>query len=215
MTEIINVPWTGVSGGSCELQTGHAENPARSFEYDQTLNVSGPRWYLRVQLSDRDAAQGGRIRAFLARLAVLGGRFRCFDPLRRRPLQYAFSATRAWLANVSVEATIVSINSSSYNITVGGLAVGAILKPGDNLSYAFSGEQRLYRIVNDTDVVANGSGQATLMVVPRPRAASVGTAVRFDDATSVFKLIGQTPASVNLEPGPLPITVDLEAIEVL
>lgn len=215
MTEIINVPWTGVSGGSCEMQTGHAENPARSFEYDQTLNLSGPRWYLRVQLSDRDGAQGGRIRAFLARLAVLGGRFRCFDPLRRRPLHYAFGTTRAWLANVSVEASIVSINASAYTITVGGLVAGAVIKSGDNLSYAFSGEQRLYRVVNDADVIANGSGQATLMVVPRPRAASVGTAVRFDDATSVFKLIGQEPANVNLAPGPLPISVDLEAIEVL
>lgn len=215
MTEIINVPWTGVSGGSCELQTGHSENPARQFEYDQSLNVASPRWILRVQLSDRDAAQGGRIRAFLARLAALGGRFRCFDPLRRRPLQYAFSATRAWLANVSVEASIVSINASAYSITVGGLAPGAIIKPGDALSYAFSGEQRLYRVVNDADVVANVSTQATLMVVPRPRAASVGTAVRFDDATSVFKLIGQEPANVNLAPGPLPISVDLTAIEVI
>lgn len=215
MTEIINVPWTGVSGGSCELQTGHAENPARSFEYDQTLNLAGPRWYLRVQLSDRDAAQGGRIRAFLARLAALGGRFRCFDPLRRRPLHYAFAATRAWLANVSVEATVVSINAGTYSITVAGLTVGAIFKPGDTMSWAFSGEQRLYRIVNDADVVANGSGQATFMVVPRPRAASPGTAVRFDDATSVFKLVGQEPANVPLSPGPLPISVEIEAIEVL
>lgn len=215
MTEIINVPWTGVSGGSCELQTGHAENPARQFEHDQSLNIAQPRWILRVQLSDRDAAQGGRIRAFLARLAALGGRFRCFDPLRRRPLHYAFTATRGWLANVSVEASIVSINASTYNITVGGLAVGAVLKPGDNLSYAFSGEQRLYRVVNDSDVIANASGQATLMVVPRPRAASVGTAVRFDDATSVFKMMGQEPADVNLAPGPLPIGVTLTAIEVL
>lgn len=214
MTEIINVPWTGVSGGSCELQTGHAENPARSFEYDQTLNLAGPRWMLRVQLSDRDAAQGGRIRAFLARLAALGGRFRCFDPLRRRPLHYAFNATRAWLANVSVEASIVSINAGTHNVTVGGLTVGAIFKPGDTMSWAFFGEQRMYRVVNDSDVVANGAGQATFMIVPRPRAAAVGTPVRFDDATSVFKLIGQAPASVNLAPGPLPITVDLEAVEV-
>lgn len=215
MTEIINVPWQGVSGGSCELQTGHAENPARSFEYDQTLNLSGPRWVLRVRLSDRDGEQGGRIRAFLARLAALGGRFRCFDPLRRRPLQYALTATRGWLANTSVEASIVSIAASTYNITVGGLAIGAIFKPGDALSYAFGGEQRLYRIVNDTDVVANASGQATFMVVPRPRAASVGTAVRFDNATSVFKLIGQEPAGVDLVPGPLPVSVELTAIEVL
>jgi hypothetical protein len=109
----------------------------------------------------------------------------------------------------------VSINASTYSVTVAGLAVGAIFKPGDNMSWAFSGEQRLYRVVNDADVVANGSGQATFMVVPRPRAAAGGTAVRFDDATSVFKLIGQEPASVPLSPGPLPISVDLEAIEVL
>jgi hypothetical protein len=185
------------------------------FEYDQSVNVAGERWVLRVRLGERDAAQGGRIRAFLARLAALGGRFRCFDPLRRRPLQYANSTTRAWLANGAVEASIVSINASTYNVTIGGLAVGAIFKPSDTLCWPFLGEHRMYRIVNDADVVANGSGQATFMVVPRPRAAAIGAVVRFDDATSVFKLIGQEPANVNLEPGPLPISVELSAIEVL
>jgi hypothetical protein len=214
MTEILNVPWLGVTRGSCEVQTGHAKNSARGFEYDQTLDLASPRWMLDIELSDRDAAVGGALRAFLARLAFNGGRFRCHDPLRRRPLAYQFGTTRPWLANPVVEASIVSQNLSARTITIGGLAVGAIISPGDACSWAFSGEQRLYRVLESANVIANASGQATFMTGPRPRAASNGTAVRFDNATSVFEVVGQSPASISLKPGAQPIDVQISAMEV-
>jgi hypothetical protein len=214
MTEILNVPWVGVTRGSCEVQSGHAKNTARGFEYDQTLDLASPRWMLDIELSDRDPAVGGVLRAFLARLAFNGGRFRCHDPLRRRPLAYQFGTTRPWLANPAVETSIVSQNLPARTVTIGGLVVGAVVSPGDACSWAWSGEQRLYRVLDMAPVVANGAGQVTIMTGPRPRVAVAGTPVRFDNATSVFEVVGQSPASIGLKSGPLPIDVQISAMEV-
>jgi hypothetical protein len=129
-------------------------------------------------------------------------------------LAYQFSTGRPWLANPAVEASIVSQNVSARTVTIGGLAVGAIISPSDACSWAWSGEQRLYRVLDMAPVFANGAGQVTIMTGPRPRAAANGTAVRFDDATSVFEIVGQSPASIGLKPGPLPIDVQISAMEV-
>lgn len=213
MSEILTVPWIGVSGGSLELQTGHASNPARGFEYDQTLDLAAPRWVLRVQLDDRDPAVGGVLRAFLARLDARGGRFACHDPLRRLPLAYAFSTGRPWLANPANDARVAAISPSTWSVTLDRLAPGAVISPGDAISWATGGAQRLYRVVDLAPVTANGSGEATVSLAPRPRAVATGTAVRLDGATSVFQKVGQAPAAVSLAPGPHPVSLSIDAVE--
>jgi hypothetical protein len=213
MSEIINVPWLGVSGGSLTLDPAHAFNPARGFEHDQIVDFGLARWQLQIELNDRTTAETGVMRAFLARLAM-GARFRCHDPLRSRPLAYAFGCSRPWLANPAVEATLSAINPASWTVGISDLVAGAIISPGDAISWVTvsGGEHRIHRVSELAPVVANSSGVATVRVSPRPRAAATGGTVKLSGATSVFFAPGIQSEPV--KPGPLPGDFSIAAVEV-
>lgn len=208
---IITAPWRladgsrapGFSVPRCELDAlgGMAFNPAAHFEFDQTLNYARPRWSISIEVVAHTPQAEGQLRAVAALLKMEGARIRMGDERAPRPHAYLTGTGRPWLANPAVEASVVAVTATT--LTVGGLAPGAVIAPGDFLDYVFEGERRLFQLA-PTDLAAlavPGNGQLVLPLMPRPRPASVGAAVRFDGARGVFTAIrGQT--QVAMQPGP-------------
>jgi hypothetical protein len=187
MSEIVDFPFPAITSYDLNTDTGNAFNPARGFEHDQMVNFAESRWLLTISNASLTMEQTGVAQAFLSRLAK-GARFRFIPPMRKRPLGWHKSATRGWLANPSVEASVHAITVASNTVEVAGLAAGATMRPGDFFSYPATGEteHRLYVIEDLAPVSAGGNNRAILRVGPTPKAAALGTVVRFDDPRGVF-----------------------------
>jgi hypothetical protein len=218
MSEIITAPWAGqgVSAYSLNRLTGHSENPARRFEFDQLLDVAAPRWLLQVDWQRLDMETTGRCEAFLSRLAA-GARFTSPTPLRRRPLAFHTGTTRGWLANPATEASVHAITAGTTTVEVAGLTVGAVISPGDRLSYVATGftGPDLYDVADLAPVTVGANGRAILRVWPRPAVAAGGTAVRFDNASGTFRAAQDAIAqAMSIGPGPQPGTLRLQAVSV-
>jgi hypothetical protein len=218
MSEIITAPWAaaGVSAYSLNRLTGHAENPARRFEFDQLIDVAAPRWLLQVDWQRLDMATTGQVEAFLSRLAA-GARFTSPPPLRRRPLAFHTGTTRGWLANPATEASVHAITAGTSTLEVAGLTVGAVISPGDFCSYVgtgFTGPD-LYNVADTAPVTVGANGRAILRVWPRPAPAVAGTAVRFDGAAGTFRASQDAISqALSIGPGPQPGTLRLQALSV-
>lgn len=208
---IVDAPWRAANGSrvegfsvpACELSAvgGNVFNPAAGFEHDQIVDYARPRWALTIQVVAHTDWAAGQLRALHALLVMGGARIRMGDESAARPAVYRSGTGRPWLANPAVEATVVSVSTTS--LTVGGLAPGAFIAPGDLLDYVFDGERRLFR-TSPADLggwLVPGSGQLVLPLLPRPRPAVVGSAVRFDGTRGVFTAVrGETRLAV--QPGP-------------
>lgn len=215
---ILTAPWRladgsrapGFSVPRCELDPngGMAFNPAAQFEFDQTLNYARPRWSLSIEVVAHTPQAEGQLRAVAALLKMDGARIRMGDERASRPHAYVTGTGRPWLANPAVEASIVAVTATT--ITVGGLAPGAVIGAGDLLDYTFENERRLFQVA-PSDLGAQtvpGNGQLVLPLLPRPRAAAVGTAVRFDGARGVFTAVrGET--RVAMQPGPNGVSLQI------
>lgn len=216
---IITAPWRTDAGSrvndfsvpACVLTPigGNVHNPAAGFEHDQILDYARPRWSLSITVVAHTEAAAGQLRAIEALLSMGGARLRAGDERSPRPAAALGLAGRPWLANPAVEASVVAVTATS--LTVGGLAPGAVISPGDHLDYVFDGERRLFRVAPQdlATFTVPGSGQLVLPLLPRPRPVSVGATVRFDGARGVFTAVRGT-TRLSVQPGPSGVSLSIE-----
>lgn len=128
--------------------------------HEQTLYVwQGDCWHGMLEWGAMNVSDAGPVKAWLAALNGTEGTFLAGDPMLATPLG-TWAGTP--LLNGAHAAGIKTL-------TVDGFSAAATGKAGDYLQFGSGSTSRLHMVV--VDFTANGSGQATIEIWPRLRAA--------------------------------------------
>jgi hypothetical protein len=120
----------------------------------QTSERAGAQWWLEAELPPMRREQAAAWIAFLAELRGPVGTFRGYDPDAREPRGIATGTPR-----------VMGAGQSGHALATDGWTpdTPGILRAGDYLALA-SPRQRLHQVV--ADAASDGSGRATLSIVP-------------------------------------------------
>jgi hypothetical protein len=147
--------------------------------------VFDPRWTLQIETAPLDYPDYHRLEGWVNRVRLIHhGRFLGFDPRRRRP--FAYGNHVAPPAGVTLAGGVPA--ATPRQVALAGLGAGYQLSAGDHIGFvAASGVRVVHRLV--APATANGSGAATVQVMPRVLlAAPAGTAVTLDRPLALFHL---------------------------
>jgi hypothetical protein len=156
----------------------------------RTIYRGGDRWGCTLTLSNLTGAKRATLTAFIARLR--GQLHRVVLP------NHAFQRRGTQSANVSVKGA----NQSGESVLVDGGTNGATLLAGDMVSVG----SNLHMIV--ADATFNGSGEATLSIVPPLRVSPADNAVVAVTGTGRFMLTENTFGWSNVPGGFSSMTLD-------
>lgn len=144
-----------------------------------------PRWELSIRASGLDYDDYMIFKGWVQRVRTIhAGRFLGFDPRTRRPRAYSALAVPP---TPTLSAALP--RTPPRLVPLAGLGAGYQLSAGDRLGYvSTTGVRTTHEIV--ADVTANGSGAATVSVVPRILlAAAINTPVSLDRPLQLFHMV--------------------------
>lgn len=180
------ISWpTGVSPDSfsLKLQTTQRSHASPFGGSEQVIDLLNDRWLISMTLPIRSTAQAAAIEAFIASFRGMTNTINLYHWVRPVP-RGTLRGTPSAGATAQGSATML----------VGGVAAGVTLLAGDMLSVG----GLLVQV--QSDCVTDGSGNVTVSLVNRLRAAvTAGAAVTWDHPTAAFRLTS-TPA-VHYVPG--------------
>ena len=172
-----------------------------------------PLWAARFEIDRSDPVSADIWRAFLLRLRGRTRSFYGWDPTRRRPINYRFGfggLVRAGSATPFTGSALTwsqAINADGdAEITLTGLPAGFVIGIGDYLGFkwdasgASAGSYERRTVARAVlPVVANGAGQAVMIVEPPvdPLVVPPGAIAHFDDPACVMRLV---PEQTDLGP---------------
>lgn len=163
----------------------------------QTVELPGARWTFSLQYPPLDAADARVLKAFLAQLRGMAGRFYLWDhsqPVPRGAVGGSPVVNGAGQSGASL-------------VTSGWSANRTVLKVGDY--FQVGGELKIVT----ADVVSNGSGAATITFEPPLRTSpSNGVAIVTTKASAVFRLVDDKQDRMQVSPGKWH-DVSLEGVE--
>lgn len=171
----------GFTNFSLQLDFAQATSESPFTLREQIFDYEAERWMLNVQyrpLRASEASEAKRIRAFILSLRGRVGTFKVGDPLNATPAGNVGS-------NLQVLGSPIK---GSYSLSVKNLPVGAgglngSIKAGDDLEI----NSYLYTVLKD--VSANGSGQATIDILPSLRTdLTDGTPIITTNPKGLFRL---------------------------
>lgn len=169
--------------------------------YIQTISRGAPVWYAEYTTPPLKALREQAFQAFIDKLEGSKNTFMGFDPKRTKPYAYLNGSSFG-------TPTITGSTPASNLLAMGGWSVGAIITPGDYISYQIGNRWYLHRVV--TAAVANGSGVASVEVRPKPPVISSTVTARMNRAGCEMKLIGAPDVKDSLSDG---IVYSLKAVQ--
>ena len=156
-----------------DFNSAISSNP---YTFEQDIQEhSGDRWKLTVSLPPMARADAAKWFAFLLSLKGILGTFTAGDPLAASPLGSALGTP---LVNGSNAAGSNTLNTKGWDVSETG-----VLKKGDYIQIG----THLHFVLNDVD--SDGSGEATIDIVPRLRETKADdTVIVTEDTQAVFRL---------------------------
>jgi len=168
----------------------------------QTVDRITPLWTAKYQTPSLYPARDQAFQAFLDGLQGSVNTFLGFDPRRPKPYAYASFAygVKPWEQS-SNSTQIYSASNSASTITIHGLANGAVLTPGDYVSWFNSSANNIWYLHRITVGATAASNSATVTVQPPPIDISAGGAnfARLERACAEMKIIGGIQKSDKVE----------------
>lgn len=185
-----------------DLNTAQNITPVGSG-FTQTIERVRPLWLATYMTPPLVAGSTAELdfQAFLDALQGSYGTFLGYDPRRPRPIAYALGATETWRAVLGTPPVIDSADHDTQNLTIKGLAVGAIITRGDFISFQRSNAWHLHRVI--VGATASGSGIASVSVVPPPVTSTTDVNARMSKACAAMKILGGVTKNDKVDdPGP-------------
>jgi hypothetical protein len=166
----------------------------------QTTELPGARWVAQIQYRNLESSYARILKAFLAQLRGMSGRFYLYDMSHRTP-----AGTAAGLPVVSGAGQV-----GSSIVTSGWTAnQSALLLPGDYIG--IGGELKIVI----AQAASNGSGVSTISFEPPLRSSPAnGSGIVTSSPTCIMRLADDEQDSITIEPGKTVPTVSLKAVEV-
>lgn len=166
----------------------------------QTIERAYPMW---VCSYDTPPLTGDRLNSFWAFLDQLEGAFvpfLGFDPRRPKPWFYRTAAfgSEPWTAGT------VTVNSGSHTastLSLSGFIAGAHLTRGDYIAHRQGAALGWYLHRVRADIVADGSGNCSPVVTPRPLDSFASSTARLTRACAAMKMLGRPKTKDNVADG--------------
>lgn len=164
----------------------------------QTIDRSYPMWVCQF---DTPPMTGDRLNDFTSFIDSLEGSlvpFLGFDPRRTKPWAYRTAAfgSEPWTTGT------VTVTGGVYAtgvLSLAGFSPGAILTKGDYISHVQGNATYLHRVM--VGGVADGSGNVSVTVRPRPLDSFAAADARLTRACAAFKMIGRPKTKDGISDG--------------
>lgn len=186
------------------FQLGHRQQiTGQTGGFMQTLNRTTPMWYAEYTTPPLRHARYNEVIGFLGRLRGAEETFLAYDP--RRPMPYSHRTspvgTNPWKWASAGNPRVTAFSFSAATLTLGQMLTGAVVTPGDYISFKIGSVWYLYRVLIGGTV--SGS-TLTVTVEPRPNIANfVATDIRYEKACAEMKIIGGIKESDSVESLPV------------
>lgn len=196
-----------------QSQTWQLRSAVGALESDFTLQQQvqehdGERWEIAMQFPRMEPLDAGPYRAFFAMLRGKRGTFLIGDYTRRTAL--------GAIAGLVGQNPLVKGGSQSGNsLTIDGVSnnITGLFVAGDWIQIGTGGASKLYMVVADCN--SNGSGEATLSIVPELRESPAdNAAIIYANCVGHFRLEKNDP-TIFTSSGPNHSSFSFSAVEVL